>query len=85
MPFRADTVGKLKRKIVEGVYSIPDHVSTPLKHLITHVIRLQPSHRYTMVQIIGCEWLQGRFLLQSYLIYAFSISTGIFDLSFFRN
>ena len=34
MPFRAENVGKLKKSILEGHYSIPPHVSDECQQLI---------------------------------------------------
>jgi len=59
MPFRADTVGKLKRKILQGVFTIPDHISSHLRHLFTNIIQLLPSDRLTMKEIMCGDWLDG--------------------------
>ena len=63
MPFRADTVGKLKRKILEGVFVVPEHVSAPLKYLITSIIQLLAIHRATMPEMMRSEWLEGELTL----------------------
>lgn len=58
MPYRADTVGKLKRKILEGTYSIPEHVSTSCNFLITQILRPLPSDRFTLPEIMRSLWLE---------------------------
>jgi serine/threonine-protein kinase NIM1 len=40
MPFRAENVGKLKKSILDGQYSIPAHVSDPCQQLIRMLIVL---------------------------------------------
>jgi len=59
MPFRADTVGKLKRKILEGSYTIPDHVSEQCRFLISQILRPVPIDRCTMPEIMRSLWIEG--------------------------
>lgn len=59
MPFRADTVGKLKRKILEGFFNVPDHVSSSLRFLLTNIIKLLPKDRLSMPEIMRSDWLEG--------------------------
>lgn len=59
MPFRADTVGKLKRKILDGSYAMPDYLSPQLRFLISQIIKLVPKDRLTMPEILRCNWLEG--------------------------
>jgi len=59
MPFRADTVGKLKRKILEGVFHVPDYVSEPCKFLICQILRPVPGDRFTIPEIMRNVWLEG--------------------------
>ncbi|XP_047146581.1 serine/threonine-protein kinase NIM1 [Hydra vulgaris] len=59
MPFRADTVGKLKRKILEGSFTIPDHVSATCRFLLTQIIRMVPSDRYSLSEIMRSLWMEG--------------------------
>ena len=59
MPFRADTVGKLKRKILEGSFVIPDHVSETCRFLLIQIIRLVPSDRYSLSEIMRSLWMEG--------------------------
>ncbi|XP_038163964.1 serine/threonine-protein kinase NIM1 [Cyprinodon tularosa] len=57
MPFRADTVAKLKRCIMEGAYTLPSWVSEACQRLIGGILQPIPSDRYTVEQMMGCEWL----------------------------
>ncbi|XP_072288701.1 serine/threonine-protein kinase NIM1 [Eucyclogobius newberryi] len=57
MPFRADTVAKLKRCILEGAYVLPPWVSEPCQRLIRGILQPIPSDRCTVEQMMGCEWL----------------------------
>ncbi|KAL0979106.1 hypothetical protein UPYG_G00180620 [Umbra pygmaea] len=57
MPFRADTVAKLKRCILEGVYVLPSWVPEPCQRLIRGILQPQPSDRCSIEQMMGCEWL----------------------------
>ena len=59
MPFRADTVGKLKRKILEGTFTIPEYVSEPCRFLICQIIRPIPADRFTVPEIMRSVWLEG--------------------------
>uniref|UniRef100_A0A8C6ULC1 non-specific serine/threonine protein kinase n=1 Tax=Neogobius melanostomus TaxID=47308 RepID=A0A8C6ULC1_9GOBI len=57
MPFRADTVPKLKRCILEGAYVLPPCVSEPCQRLIRGILQPVPCDRSTVEQMMGCEWL----------------------------
>lgn len=57
MPFRADTVAKLKRCILEGAYVLPPWVPEPCQRLIGGILQPAPSDRCTLEQMMGCEWL----------------------------
>lgn len=59
MPFRAETVGKLKRKILEGTYVIPEFVTEACRFLIKQVLRPVPSDRFTIPEIMRSLWLEG--------------------------
>ncbi|KAB0369730.1 hypothetical protein FD755_018723 [Muntiacus reevesi] len=59
MPFRAETVAKLKKSILEGTYSVPPHVSEPCLRLIRGVLQPVPSERYGIDSIMNNEWMQG--------------------------
>lgn len=57
MPFRAETVPKLRRCVIEGVYVLPTWVSAPCQRLIRGMLKPDPSERYALDQMLGCEWL----------------------------
>lgn len=59
MPFRAETVGKLKRKILEGTYTIPDFVTEACRFLIKQILRPVPSDRFTIPEVMRSLWLEG--------------------------
>ncbi|XP_073849522.1 serine/threonine-protein kinase NIM1 isoform X2 [Macaca fascicularis] len=59
MPFRAETVTKLKKSILEGTYSVPPHVSEPCHRLIRGVLQQIPMERYGIDCIMNDEWMQG--------------------------
>ena len=57
MPFRADTMGKLRRCIIEGIYTIPPWVSGPCQRLIKGILKSVPVERCGVDQMLGCDWL----------------------------
>ncbi|KFP84078.1 Serine/threonine-protein kinase NIM1 [Acanthisitta chloris] len=59
MPFRADTVGKLKKCILEGTYSLPPCLSENCQKLIKGVLQPVPTKRYSVKLIMNSEWMQG--------------------------
>ncbi|KAM9096020.1 serine/threonine-protein kinase NIM1 [Sarcophilus harrisii] len=59
MPFRAETVAKLKKCILDGTYSIPPYVSNPCQRLIRGVLQPIPTERYGIDYIMDNEWMQG--------------------------
>ncbi|XP_046842784.1 serine/threonine-protein kinase NIM1-like isoform X2 [Xenia sp. Carnegie-2017] len=59
MPFRAETVGKLKKSILNGLYIMPDFLPDNCKYLIRKILQLIPKNRFTLEQIKRCKWLQG--------------------------
>lgn len=60
LPFRAETVAKLKRCILEGVYpSPPDRISDDCRFLIRGILRPAPSDRYSLTEIRDSDWLAG--------------------------
>ncbi|XP_062372478.1 serine/threonine-protein kinase NIM1 [Sardina pilchardus] len=58
MPFRADTVAKLKRCILDGAYAIPAYVPEPCQQLLRGVLQPQSSDRLTVAQVMACAWLR---------------------------
>ncbi|KAM8793267.1 serine/threonine-protein kinase NIM1-like [Eudromia elegans] len=59
MPFRADTVAKLKKCILDGTYSLPPCLSAACQKLIRGVLQPVPTERYSVKLIMNSEWLQG--------------------------
>lgn len=59
MPFRAETVAKLKKCILDGAYTIPAYVSTSCQFLIKSILKPVPQDRFTLRQIEKSEWLEG--------------------------
>ena len=59
MPFRADTVAKLKKCILEGSYTIPSYVSDSCQFLIRSILKHVPQDRFTLEEIKRCDWLEG--------------------------
>lgn len=57
MPFRAETMGKLRRCIIEANYTIPPWVPGPCQRLIRGILKPAPSERYAVDQMLGCDWL----------------------------
>nr|XP_006014261.1 PREDICTED: serine/threonine-protein kinase NIM1 [Latimeria chalumnae] len=59
MPFRADTVAKLKKCILDGTYTIPLHVTEPCQRLIRGILQPIATERYTINHIMNSEWMKG--------------------------
>ncbi|XP_034048212.1 serine/threonine-protein kinase NIM1 [Thalassophryne amazonica] len=57
MPFRADTMGKLRHCIIEVIYTIPPWVPGPCQRLIRGILKPIPAERYAVDQMLGCDWL----------------------------
>lgn len=60
LPFRADTVGKLKKCIVSGSYTIPAFVSDSSRSLIRDILHSIPMNRLTIDEIQSSAWLEGQ-------------------------
>uniref|UniRef100_UPI00358F3B29 serine/threonine-protein kinase NIM1-like isoform X1 n=2 Tax=Myxine glutinosa TaxID=7769 RepID=UPI00358F3B29 len=59
MPFRADTVGKLKLLILHGSYSFPPHLSKTCTALIRRILNRAPSARPCLLNIVSDNWMCG--------------------------
>ena len=57
MPFRADTVGKLKKLILAGQFTIPPYISPKCKEILKGMLKLSSSERATISDVQTCEWL----------------------------
>ncbi|XP_052778157.1 serine/threonine-protein kinase NIM1-like [Mya arenaria] len=60
MPFRADTVAKLKKCILDGSYIIPSYVSDSCQFLIRSTLKAVPQDRFTIQEIKDSEWLESQ-------------------------
>lgn len=59
MPFRADTVAKLKRCILDGAFLVPAWVPEPCQRLIHGILQPQPSDRCSLEQMMNSGWLEN--------------------------
>uniref|UniRef100_A0A8C7SWP5 non-specific serine/threonine protein kinase n=1 Tax=Oncorhynchus mykiss TaxID=8022 RepID=A0A8C7SWP5_ONCMY len=57
MPFQADTMGKLRLAVIEGVYTLLPWVPGPCQRLIRGILKPVPADRYAVEQMLGCDWL----------------------------
>lgn len=57
MPFRAETMGKLRRCIIDGTYTVPPWVPGPCQRLIKGILKSVPADRCAVDQMLGCDWL----------------------------
>eukprot|EP01029_Cantina_marsupialis_P032173 TRINITY_DN95_c1_g2_i2.p1 TRINITY_DN95_c1_g2~~TRINITY_DN95_c1_g2_i2.p1 ORF type:complete len:682 (+),score=222.40 TRINITY_DN95_c1_g2_i2:232-2046(+) len=55
-PFTAKSYPDLYRKIVRGQFTIPGEFSKSLKHLLQHMLCLDPFKRYSLAQIKRHPW-----------------------------
>ncbi|CAG5117771.1 unnamed protein product [Candidula unifasciata] len=60
MPFRAETVARLKKCILDGSYTVPTYVSDSCVFLIRSILRHIPHDRLTIAEIKRSEWLTGQ-------------------------
>ena len=60
MPFRAETVAKLKKCILEGSYTIPSYVSDSCQFLIRNILKPVPQDRFSLPEIRCSDWLEGQ-------------------------
>lgn len=80
MPFRADTVAKLKKCILDGSYIIPSYVSDSCQFLIRSILKAVPRDRFTNQEVIHSEWLEGQEFpvpLEPYSVYPSLSSANI--------
>lgn len=60
MPFRADTVGRLKKCIIDGNFSIPSYVVDSCQYLIRNILKRSPKERLTLLDMEQSDWLRGQ-------------------------
>ncbi|XP_077885914.1 sperm motility kinase 2A-like [Ictidomys tridecemlineatus] len=56
-PFRASTKKSLRRRILQGSFHIPGHVSQEELSLILQILRVDPTQKPTLEQVMGHPWL----------------------------
>ena len=78
MPFRAETVGKLKRIILNGTYVVPSYVSDECQLLLRGILKPLPVDRFSVKEIMDSAWLDGEVFKTEQEIYQLNaaISTG---------
>lgn len=81
MPFRADTVSKLKRLILNGDYTIPSFVSETCQFLIKGILRLSPIDRFSLKEIMHSAWLDSEKFSEPLLSFQFNPNLDKSELS----
>ena len=59
MPFRADTVSKIKQLVLNGTYSLPIYLSGECQTLIRSILRHVPAERASVGDLKSSEWLSA--------------------------
>lgn len=58
-PFRGQNDRDLYRKIVRGVFQIPDHVGTEARNLLNRIMTTDMGRRPTVDDVLTDQWLHG--------------------------
>jgi len=58
LPFDDDNMPRLLRKIQEGKFSIPNHLSAPARDLIERILVVEPMKRFGVVHIRTHPWMR---------------------------
>lgn len=66
LPFDDEFIPALFKKISNGVYTLPNHLSPGAKHLLTRMLVVNPLNRITIHEIMEDEWFKVG--LESYLL-----------------
>lgn len=59
LPFDDDNLRHLLEKVKKGVFRIPDNVQPDCRHLIKEMIKVDPTRRITMKQILNHQFLKS--------------------------
>lgn len=65
LPFRGDTIPKLREKILEGKFTIPNGSSPVCQELIVGLLTGDPEDRFTMEEVYSSLWLRTNSTAQS--------------------
>ncbi len=76
MPFRAETVAKLKKCILDGTYTIPAYVSDSGQFLIRSILKPVPQDRFSLKEIRRADWLEGQEFPEALEPYSLNPSEG---------
>lgn len=59
LPFEHSSTAKLYRKIVNGVFTVPQHVSAPARNLLTGILKTDPLARLGVEEVKSHCWFTG--------------------------
>jgi len=63
LPFEDKNTSKLYKKIMDGAFTIPEHISDSAKNLIRGILNTEPSVRYTIEDIKNHRWFTNNMSL----------------------